>query len=90
MVVISFFRKNFQFKVANAPHLRILDPDFVGTGFLHQPEGSFLTLRRRSCKCFAFSDFESRLHRNRLSSSARQVIPDLSAEESQMLRICGF
>ena len=28
-------------------HLRILDPDCTGTGFLHQLEGSLLTLRRR-------------------------------------------
>ena len=33
--------------VANAPHLQILNPDFVGCRFPHQPEGSFLTLRRR-------------------------------------------
>ena len=51
--------------VANAPHLRILNSDCIGTGFLHQLEGSFLTLRRRSCKCSAFADFETRLRRGR-------------------------
>ena len=38
-----------------------LDPDCTGTGFLHQLEGSLLTLRRRKCKCFAFADWNAPL-----------------------------